>query len=263
MPRRGENIYHRKDGRWEGRLVAGKSLDGKTLYSYFYGHSYTEVKRRLATTLLLREKEGAELSKISVYEDSTVAKWLSYWLEEENRPYIKPSTYGVYRRQIERHILPALGALPLRKVDGAALAQLKGSLLQKGLSYRTTQEITKRFLAALRLACEKKLIPSVPASPFDRRRDVKGAGRGRPRFLSLSEQLQLERQLDTGRKGDLAVLVSLYTGLRVGEISALIWRDLDLKGGSLKVSHTLQRVPTFGEDGSGKKNGPPIHPPQK
>lgn len=262
MPRKGENIYHRKDGRWEGRLAVGRTSGGKTAYRYFYGHSYAEVKRRLAEALVLRDKEPAGAGRLAVYADGTTSRWLAHWLEEENRPFIKSSTYGVYRRQIEQHILPVVGSLPLRKVDSTALERLKDALLSKGLSYRTAQGITKRFLAALRMAWEKNLIPSLPISPFDRRRDAKGPVRGRPRFLTLTEQLRLEQQLDSSRKSDQAVLLSLYTGLRVGEVSALVWRDLDLDAGTLKIGHTLQRIPTFGEENSGKRTLLQYTPPK-
>lgn len=47
MPRRGENIYKRKDGRWEGRYIKGHS-GGKTQYGYVYARTYAEAKRKLA-----------------------------------------------------------------------------------------------------------------------------------------------------------------------------------------------------------------------
>lgn len=47
MPRKGENIYKRKDGRWEGRYIKGRTLDGRALYGYVYAPSYKEVKNRL------------------------------------------------------------------------------------------------------------------------------------------------------------------------------------------------------------------------
>lgn len=67
MPRKGENIYHRKDGRWEGRLVVGKTATGKTAYRYFYGHSYAEVKRRLAKALILQEEDTGRRAAVWQY----------------------------------------------------------------------------------------------------------------------------------------------------------------------------------------------------
>ena len=48
MPRRGKNIYKRKDGRWEGRYAKNRDASGKTIYGSVYGKTYTEVKQRLA-----------------------------------------------------------------------------------------------------------------------------------------------------------------------------------------------------------------------
>ena len=47
MPRKGENIYKRKDGRWEGRYKKGRSGTGKTSYGYVYAKTYREVRARL------------------------------------------------------------------------------------------------------------------------------------------------------------------------------------------------------------------------
>jgi hypothetical protein len=49
MPRRGENIYKRKDGRWEARFVKEITIDGKKKYGSVYGHSYSEVKQKQKT----------------------------------------------------------------------------------------------------------------------------------------------------------------------------------------------------------------------
>ena len=48
MPRKGENIYKRKDGRWEGRYIGCYDENHKAKYVYIYGKTYTEVKQKLA-----------------------------------------------------------------------------------------------------------------------------------------------------------------------------------------------------------------------
>ena len=47
MPRTGENIYKRKDGRWEGRYIKDRQPSGKALFGYVYAYSYKEVKAKL------------------------------------------------------------------------------------------------------------------------------------------------------------------------------------------------------------------------
>ena len=47
MPRKGENIYKRKDGRWEGRYLKSRTPEGKAKYGYVYAKTYREVKNKL------------------------------------------------------------------------------------------------------------------------------------------------------------------------------------------------------------------------
>mgnify|MGYP004551061611 CR=1 FL=1 len=53
MCRHGENIYKRKDGRYEGRYIVGKTDEGKTRFGYVYGYQYMEVRRKLAEHMYL------------------------------------------------------------------------------------------------------------------------------------------------------------------------------------------------------------------
>lgn len=62
MARRGENIYKRKDGRWEGRFIKSHDVNGKARYGYVYGKTYSDVK------LLLREKH----SKLSLVDNDAL-----------------------------------------------------------------------------------------------------------------------------------------------------------------------------------------------
>lgn len=45
MPHKGENIYQRKDGRWEGRYIRGRKENGGALYGYVYGKSYGDCRK--------------------------------------------------------------------------------------------------------------------------------------------------------------------------------------------------------------------------
>lgn len=73
MARHGENIYKRKDGRYEGRYVTGKTSSGKTRFGYIYGYQYAEVK----TALLLKKAEHAKAIATSVGGcNVSVAEWL-------------------------------------------------------------------------------------------------------------------------------------------------------------------------------------------
>ena len=99
MARRGENIYRRKDGRYEGRYVIGKTAKGKTRFGYVYARQFSEARR------LLLEKKAEQQRKTGRPAGArriSVAKWMRTWMESELLGSVKPSSYQVYLRQLER-----------------------------------------------------------------------------------------------------------------------------------------------------------------
>ena len=100
MPRKGENIYKRKDGRWEGRFPESYNLNGKVKYKSVYAASYTEVREKLKGC----KKQSARYPVRS----SKLAKYCTEWLDAV-RLNRKESTYCKYRNICEHHILPEFG----------------------------------------------------------------------------------------------------------------------------------------------------------
>lgn len=241
MARRGENIYKRKDSRWEGRYVIGKKASGKTAFAYIYGKTYTEVKRKLEVCKADRNISKINVQKEGMFRDGTIRAWVEYWLEEEMRPEVKHSTYAVYRGQMERYVLPFVGESSLCKADKQVMELVYHTMIEKNISAATAQNVCKRFLAALRSAQELNLIQTLPSLPYKKKKEVKK----KPRFLSTREQKKLERSLDEHKGKDLAVLLSLYSGVRIGECCGFKWKDFDVLSGGIQVSHTVQRVPLY------------------
>lgn len=100
MPRRGENIYKRKDGRWEARFVKEITIDGKKKYGSVYGHSYSEVK----------QKQKAHIFNPQIIETknfATVEAVMKNWLYLTKHK-TKYSTFVKYETIINNHIIPEL-----------------------------------------------------------------------------------------------------------------------------------------------------------
>lgn len=102
MPRRGENIHKRKDGRWEGRRKKGTDKNGKTLYAYVYGKTYGEAKEKLLSLGDISVKSACN-KKLSV--EDVIREW-----RYVNEFKIKGSTAFKYDNIIEKHILPEIGS---------------------------------------------------------------------------------------------------------------------------------------------------------
>ena len=90
MPKKGENIYKRKDGRWEGRYIKGYHTDGKAKYAYVYGKTYSEVKQKLIDDRIALA-QGKETRRCRTKYRDILHDWLAM-----SRMRIKESTYSRY-----------------------------------------------------------------------------------------------------------------------------------------------------------------------
>jgi len=120
MARRGENIYKRKDGRWEGRYKCGYNEVGKAKYRSIYGHSYAEVWEKLAP---LKVSAPAKVSSCHLTVKELFDEWLS-----AVKLCVKPSTYSNYSMKVEKHISPVFGG---QRYDSLTVQMLHGFIDDK------------------------------------------------------------------------------------------------------------------------------------
>lgn len=113
MPQKGKNIYQRKDGRWEGRYIKGRTETGKAVYGYVYAHTYEEVtkKRDEAADGVDPEKLKKNVPKKDSAE-AVAIEWL-YSL----KPQIKKSTFCKYHTLIYSYIIPELGQKDINNIS--------------------------------------------------------------------------------------------------------------------------------------------------
>jgi len=238
LSRRGNNIRKRKDGRWEARYPKGMTPEGKYQYGSVYGGSYKEAKEKRLQVLQKRAFEKPEKSDL-FFKDA-----LLLWLKS-NCVRLKASSVSRYQYLIDVHIIPELGNLKMEQLTASMInnflaEKLKSGRLdgQGGLSASYVQSImliinaATNYVAAEQLCAPLKakiLKPQIPKKELP--------------VLSRAEQECLEEnlysQLDETKLG---VLISLYTGLRIGEICALAWGDIDLDMRVIYVRHTIARV---------------------
>lgn len=234
MARRGENIYHRKDGRWEGRYIIGRKQNGKPRFGYVYGRQYIEVKRTLTILKAKAAKNPAPV--LEAYRNGTLEAWVDYWLEAMTKPYVDISTYRIYKSQAEKHIIPRIGGLQVGEIRQDDVQDFVNEI-KKGLAPSMVHNVCRLLKSIFVAARDKSLIGEIP---FGKVRKPQNKVK-RPRVLACSEQLRLER--DVAQTGELEYIVCLYAGLRLGEVCALRWEDIDFEEKMLYVNHTLKRVP--------------------
>lgn len=239
MPKRGENIYKRKDGRWEGRYIKGQNPNGKNAYHSVYGKSYREVKMKLQ-----QQHTGAEKTRLKS-GSMTLEKLMETWLSA-NSQSLKQSSYQRYRFLIEKHIIPLLGDLKLSHLSLAILNQFKEHELTNGrldghggLSPKTVSDIMSIIRSGIRLLTaehgyENTFIETVKR-PSIKLRPVS--------VLSQTETILVTREIITNpTMTNIAILLSLEAGIRLGEVCALKWNDFDLREGIVRIRRTAVRI---------------------
>ena len=231
MPRMGENIRKRKDGRYEGRYADGYKPDGRLKYRSVYGKTYEEVKKKL--------HEAVAGKKVSVNGFSSrilVSQVSDMWLQNK-KPYIKQSTYCQYLSVMEKHINPFFKNTRITELNDAMMQDFLVGLMQRRKP-KTVRDILTIFNQILnyaqeRMLCGKNVVKIV--LPKDNAGTIK--------IFSPKEQQRLveflNRELDLQKLG---VLICLYTGMRLGEICGLQWGDIDFNNHVIKVRRTIQRV---------------------
>lgn len=234
MSKRGENIYKRKDGRWEGRYIKGRKVDGKIQYGYIYSNSYKTTQNKLIEKkYLYRENQKDRL----LYSGS-VRQWLTHWLTNEIKPRVKVSSYASYHYKIEHYILPLLGDCPLVQLTPENINRLISFLQERKLSVNTIKVILTIFKQGISAALKADLIMDCPF------KDIQIPSEKRVKVSALSREVQKKVE-DRATKDDygLPTFLDLYTGMRIGEISALQWADIDFERDAILVRHTYQRLP--------------------
>lgn len=169
-------------------------------------------------------------------------EWISIWLENYIRPSAKQRTYNTYSQIIEKHIVNKIGECELDNLTPIVLQSLVTELLNtgntkthKGLSVSTVNLIITIMQSSLKIASvigkSKEYVANKIKRPKLKQKNIS--------CFSLVEQKIIEQAVTTDRRSKmLGVVLCLYTGLRIGELLALTWEDIDFQKGLLIVNKT-------------------------
>lgn len=229
MSRQGDSIYHRKDGSWEARYVKEIDASGKKKYGSVYAKTRREAK----------EKRQAVMDNILLYQtplgprNITVGRLVCEWLCI-NRQRVKISTLQRYKGFWKNHIEKTIGARTAISCTTIVLHEFALERMNVGLSPVSVNTVLAFLHTCFKYGHRQYKLPMPDIIYFPREK-------GKMRVLSQEEQSRLEsyllKDMDIYKFG---VLLTLYTGLRIGELCALQWRDVNGEG--INVRKTMQRL---------------------
>lgn len=242
MARKGENIYKRKDGRWEGRFIYSYGESGRAKYKYVYSKTYMGVKAKLIQAHTLKEHE--KVPKTMYSTESKYEYWLNEWLFIKKLK-IKESTYIRYRNSIENHIKPYLGKYPINNISTSLMESFISYLATNGkvngnggLSIKSISDILVIIKESFRYAQNHGISTICNFNTIT----LKKASH-EMRVLSRNEMNKLiEYLLKDTDLYKLGVFICLFTGIRIGELCGLQWKNISIENKTIKIEQTMQRL---------------------
>ncbi len=238
------NLRKRSDGRWEGRYTAGYDPDtGKRIIKNVLGKTQAEVREKLK--LAVEDSQKVDASK---GRNLTVGQWAALWFENYAKPSVRESTAEYYRNYIEKHIVPRIGKIKLNKLTTLDIQKFYNTTRKSGrvqryedmedqsLSSKTVRGLHAMLRQCLEQAVTERLIPFNPAANC----------KLPPKEKKEMQIIPPEKLGDYLRAAaDHGVLPMFYleltSGLRRGELLALLWTDLNVKEKCLTVSKSVSR----------------------
>ncbi|MDK2967725.1 tyrosine-type recombinase/integrase [Lacrimispora sp.] len=233
MPRRGENIYKRKDGRWEGRTL---KQTGK--YQYFYSRSYKGVKEKMKNykdnQVNYRAKKSGQAEEGAVLFEN--------WLQDVS-VRVKPSTYESYYRCINKYVIPFFEKEKKQRITTDSVSRFVKEMYE---NEELADSSKKKNLTIFKIAVKEILKGSAECLAIMDLIKYPKTDDKEVEVFSMKEQRQIEQTaFRYGDRRAMGILLCFYTGLRLGELCALKWGDIDMETGTLFVSRTVSRIRHF------------------
>lgn len=220
------NIYKRKDGLYEGRYKNGYKENGSTRYGSVYARNYKDCKQKLEQA---ESEPRIPIDKKRMVLDELFADYV-YRLK-------KASTVSTYTVLYQAHIAPTFGKMRVAMIQPAMINKMLLEKLQE-LSEAQIENIKRLFVALLNFAFELKIIAEKVTGIIRIKIPSK-----KVTILNGEEQNCLENYcFSHPHKITLGILLALYTGIRIGELCALKFYDIDTKAGYLNINKTMIRI---------------------
>lgn len=223
------NIYHRKDNRWEGRIPRGKLESGKRKFQYVLGRTKEVVEQKMTR---IYEEE---------YQPEHCSRTISDLFQEWYRSIcyrIKESTAANYMMKATKHILPVFGDKQADMLVQGDIYHFIAEKQKEGLSNRYITDIIILMKSFFKYVVRTyHIINPLDGIILPKKKKAE------IQLFDETEQNTLQQYIaENQNQTTLGIALSMSTGIRIGELCALQWKDIDLEKRILTVRKTIQRI---------------------
>ncbi len=227
------SIVKLKNDLWQARCTVVDPATGERKRLAYYGRSKIEARDKM----IAAQHQVNTGVFVAPNKKDTFGVWLTTWLKQYKKTKLRASTFALYETISRTHIQPAIGDIPLQKLETKDVQRIINSLYEEGKSHTLIKHVHLIVSGALKQAVkEQKVFRNVADAvemPKTEKKEI--------RPLSKDE---VKKFMEVAQKSKYypAFLLEMGTGLRRGELLALRWSDLDLKKGTLTIKQTVSRV---------------------
>ncbi len=228
------NIYHRKDGRWEGRIKKDGESGKKRSFIYFFAKTKEAVQSKMVSFKLKNKNNN---SKCAVSLNCIYNEWL-----QSIQLRTKESTRANYQLKWNNHIFPVFGERFVSEIKANDIYDFIHAKQSSGLSDRYISDIIVLMKSVFKFAVRHYHIED----PLDGIVMPKK----KPAEIAILDDNKDELKhylLEHLNAKNLGIMLAMTTGIRIGELCALQWQDIDFEKRTLTVRKTIQRIQTHCE----------------
>ena len=242
------SIFQRSNGIWCGAITIGYDDNGKQKKKIVYGRSRMEVEQKL-----MMYNTRIKTNSFDKLENSTASELMEEWIKIFKRNTILPRTYQSQLMQFRIHIKPYLKDLHIQDVDDMVIQQILNRMIDRDYSLSMVKKVKFLFNQFLDYAEESKWIPYNPAHKVKVRIKDKKSYSGQSRYKALPPEKReefLKALNDDPRKYMKSLCYTImFSGLRIGEVLGLQWKNVDLKNKTITVEQAVTLMPMIDSNG--------------
>lgn len=224
-------IFKRNDGRWCAAFYDNAPCPRR---HFVYGSTQAEVKKKLK-----EKKEALEKGGQKKEEEYTLESWVLYYLENYKKNEVKPTTFSTYMDQYNKHIKgEEIGKIKLSRLTSEMLQRLYNSKNSVGYNAKTIKHMYVLINSSLKKAVQLKIVT-------ENVNDVTVIPRPREFQAKTLSAEDISKIVNHAKEEELypIIILTLYTGMRKGEVMALKWENVNWEDRELYIEGSLCSVP--------------------
>ena len=233
------SVSQRADGTWTARMVIGVNEKGRPRIKALYGKTEREVKKKLKDF----QKEFYKNDQ-SVVQRSTVENYMRTWLYENKQNLLKPKSFDRLEQTVLYQVIPLVGHIQLAAFQSSDVQTMLNTLKKNGLSYSTVKKAYDAVNECFRTGVIQKTVlfnpalgVAVPAKKTFGKSEIRYYNNDEVDKLCETATATYSNGKRIYRLGD-GIIVDLNTGLRMAELLALKWTEVDFERRRVVVNAT-------------------------